>query len=48
MATKKRKNQEFRNFTSGIFYSLCIALVLFLATLLVLKLGPEISDLVTL
>ncbi len=47
MATKKRKNQEFRNFTSGIFYSLCIALVLFLVTLLVLKLGPEVSDLVT-
>ncbi len=47
MATKKRNNQEFRNFTSGIFYSLCIALVLFLVTLMVLKLGPEMPDLLT-
>lgn len=42
MATQKRKNQEFRNFTSGIIYSLCIALVLFLVTVLLLRLGPDI------
>lgn len=48
MTTKARKkNQEFRNFTSGIVYSLCIAFVLFLATLLALKLLPQIPDMLT-
>ncbi|GAA0787009.1 hypothetical protein [Marinobacterium sediminicola] len=47
MSTTKRKNQEFRNFTSGIVYSLCIAFVLFLVTLLTLKMAPEMPDLLT-
>lgn len=45
MSIKKRKNQEFRNFTSGILYSLCIAFVLFLVTVFLLRLGPEIPRL---
>lgn len=46
MATEKRKNQEFRNFTSGIIYFLCIALALFLITLGALNLAPDIPKLV--
>lgn len=46
MATEKRKNQEFRNFTSGIVYFLCIALALFLITLGALNLAPDIPKLV--
>lgn len=45
MSNKKPGNQEFRNFTSGIFYSLCIALVLFMVTVILLRVGPEVPRL---
>jgi len=47
VANKRRNNREFRNFAAGVFYSLCIALALFLLTLAVLRLGPEIPQLLT-
>lgn len=47
MSASKPKNLEFRNFITGIIYSLGIASFLFLAILLVLKVGHDIPALVS-
>ncbi len=48
MVTLKRTNQEFRNFVVGVFYSLLIALGVFLLTLFALNLAPDMPQLVDL
>ena len=41
MQKPKKKNQEFKNFTNGIVYFLCIALALFVVTIAFLNFSPD-------
>ena len=41
MQMSKKKNQEFKNFTNGIVYFLCIALALFIVTIAFLNFSPD-------